>query len=41
MIQRIDDSVDEAHKLYGHEDLVPHHDLHVVDERPLQVYHIA
>lgn len=37
MIQHIHNSVDDALKEYGYEDLLPHHDLHVVDERPSQV----
>lgn len=37
MIQLINDTVEETLKLYGQEDLLSHHDLHVVDERPLQV----
>lgn len=41
MIQHIHNSVDETLKLYGHEDLLPHHDLHVVDESPLQVWNIS
>lgn len=39
MVQHIHDTVDDTLKLYGHEDLIHHHDLHVVNERPLQVCH--
>lgn len=37
MLQHIHNSVNEALTEYGYEDLLPHHNLHVVDERPLQV----
>lgn len=41
MIKHIHDTVDDTLMLYGHEDLISHHDLHVVDERPLQVCDVA
>lgn len=41
MIQHISDSVDETLNYYGQEDLRSYHDLHVMDERPSEVFFLA
>lgn len=38
MMQHIQATVEETLKLYGQDELLSHHDLHVADERPLQVF---